>query len=192
MSTVPEVLHRYGVGLTESDVAESLDRAFRLLPGVDAAPLTAVEVDYLAEHGGDDAVEVIARWDPRAERAHRAARGAADVQQLAASTLSIEQAAEVLSVDRSRISHRLSVGALSAVSIGSRRRIPAWQFQDHAELPHLAQVVAAIPPDAHPLDVAALMTTSQDELAGRTPVQHLAGGGDPAPVAELLAGLTRW
>lgn len=192
MRTVLDVLHRYGVGLTESDVAESLDRAFRLLPGVDAAPLTAVEVDYLAEHGGDDAAEVIAKWDPRVERAHRAEQAAADFQQLAGSTLSIEQAANVLEVDRSRISHRLSVGALSVVRIGSRRRIPAWQFHGHAELPHLAQVVAAIPPDTHPLDVAALMTTSQDELAGRTPVQHLVGGGDPAPVTELLAGLTRW
>ena len=52
---------------------------------------------------------------------------------------------------------------------------------------------AKIAPRAAGLPVTvltALMHTSQAEFAGRTPLAWLAGDGDPAPVAELVAGLT--
>lgn len=84
-------------------------------------------------------------------------------------------------VDRSRISHRLSAGALYAITMGSRRRIPAWQFHNHRELPGLASMVAVIPAHAHPVGVDAcrdaLMSAAQDELGGRTPIARLASGG---------------
>lgn len=192
MSTVPEVLRRYGVGLSEDDIAAGLDTALQALPGATAVPLTDPEARFLADHAGPDAASIISGWDPTQEREHRAADLARVVEETIATTLGIDQAAERLGVDRSRISHRLSAGALYATTVGSRRRIPTWQFHNDTELPGLAVVVAAIPAQVHPLDVAALMTTPQDELAGRTPVEHLASGGDPAAVGDLVADLGRW
>lgn len=192
MSTVPEVLRRYGVGLSEGDIAAGLDRALQTLPGATAVPLTDAETRFLADHAGTDAAAIISGWNPARERERRAADLARVVEETIATTTSIDQAAEHLGVDRSRISHRLSAGALYATTVGSRRRIPTWQFHDGTELPGLAMVVAAIPTEAHPLDVAALMSTPQDELAGHTPVEHLVGGGGPAVVADLVADLSRW
>ena len=192
MVTVPEVLKKYGIALTEGDVAEDLDNALRTLPGSGAAPLTRAEVDYLAEHAGPAATAEVAIWDPARERERRAESAARAVDEVVATSLGLAEAARLIGVDRSRISHRLSSGSLYAVNVGSRRRIPDWQFHNRAELPGLAQVVAAIPSQVHPLDVAALMTTAQDELADRTPVEHLASGGDPTPVAELVTDLGRW
>lgn len=192
MSTISEVLRRHGIALTETDIAADLDRAFQALPGAGAASLTAGELDYLTDHAGGQAAQAIADWDPHAERQRRAAAATAGIEKLIASTFSIEQAAQAIGVDRSRISHRLTAGTLYAVTVGGRRRIPAWQFHDGHELPGLALVVAAIPTGAHPLDIAALMTTGQDELGGRTPVEHLASGGDARPITELLAALDLW
>ncbi|MBM9468409.1 hypothetical protein [Nakamurella leprariae] len=190
MSTVTEVLRRFGVGLTEADVAAGLADALESLPGTAAAPLTGPEIDYLTRHAGTGVR--VASWEPDQERERRAAAAAGAVERLVVGTMSIEQTATLLRLDRSRISHRLAAGALYAVTIGTRRRIPSWQFSGGAELPGLGVVVAAIPAAAHPLDVQALMTSPQEELSGRTPVEHLATGGDPAPVAELVADLARW
>lgn len=106
--------------------------------------------------------------------------------------MSIEQAASMIGVDRSRISHRLSAGQLYALTIGGRRRIPTWQLYNGRELPGLGAVVAAIAPGMHPASVEGVMTTPQDELDGRTPVEHLASGGNAAKVADLIADLGRW
>ena len=192
MTTVTEVLLRYDTDLTEADIADGLAQALQTLPGVGAEPMTEAEVGYLAANAGGDAAATIATWDPADEHRRRARNAAAAVERLAGGSLSIDQVAALLRVDRSRISRRLSAGALYAIPIGSRRRLPAWQFHDGAELPGLATVVAAIPADVHPLDVQAFMTTPQEELRDRSPVEHLEGEGDPAPVAQLVAELARW
>ncbi|HET7303572.1 MAG TPA: hypothetical protein VFJ12_03345 [Segeticoccus sp.] len=193
MQTVPEVLKRYGIDdLTEADIAEDLDRDFQRLPGPDATPLTEAEIAYLRAHGGEAAEEALTAWDARTERGRRAGAIARDSNAVTAESLSLDQTADLLGVDRSRISHRLSAQALYAITIGSRRRVPAWQFRAGAELPGLSAIVPSIPVRAHPLDVQALMTTPQDELGGRTPVEHLLSGGAPPQVVELLADLERW
>ncbi|HEY5877261.1 MAG TPA: hypothetical protein VIU11_00020 [Nakamurella sp.] len=192
MVTVEEVLRRYDAGLTESDLAEYLDTAMRRIPGAASAPITQGDMTYLAEHAGQGAAEVVASWDPDRERRQREEAAAEEAMDVIASTLSVEAAARLLGIDRTRISHRLSRRALWAVDIGSRRRLPDWQFRAGRELPGLAVLIEAIPSSVHPDDVAGLMTSPQDELDGRTPVDHLASGGDPGPVADLLADLTRW
>jgi hypothetical protein len=192
--TVRDVLARHDVSLTEEDVAETLERALTRLPSPAAAPLTSAEIDYLAGHAGPDTADALATWDPAGESAKRSEAVVAATASLVASTLGIEELARRLGVDRSRISHRISAGTLYSFTIGAsrRRRIPAWQLTDNGLLPGLAEIVTAIPTGAHPLDVAALMATPQAELNDRTPVQHLAGGGDPQPVAELFTALGVW
>lgn len=191
--TVRDVLARYDVSLTEDDVAATLERALKTLPTPTAVPLTATEVSYLAAHAGANTAETIGHWDPLTESQEHAASTAGAVSTLLGATLGIDDLARRLGVDRSRISHRISAGTLHSFTSGrSRRRIPAWQVGSDGLLPGLEHVVRAIPSHAHPLDVAALMTTPQSELAGRTPVEHLDGGGDPAPVTELLEALGTW
>lgn len=99
MSTVAEVLLRHGIALTESDVAAELDRAFQALPGAGAAALPAAERAYLADRASGDAARAIVDWDPQVERQRRAAVAATGIEQLIASTLSIERAVHAIGVD---------------------------------------------------------------------------------------------
>lgn len=191
--TVRDVLARHRVSLNEEDVAVALECALMALSAPAAAPLTAAEIDYLTEHADPVAAEAIKSWNPQSEYDERAAAAATASSKVLGSTLGIDECAEKLGVDRSRISHRISAGVLySFTAVGTRRRIPAWQFVGEDLLPGLGKVVRAIPAGAHPLDVSALMTTRQSELADRTPVEHLTSGGNPQPVVELLGALGRW
>ncbi len=192
--TVREVLARHDVSLTEAEVAETLERALESVPAPTALPLSAVEVGYLSEHAGPEAAEVIGAWEPAEDSRDRSGAVAGAAARLLGATLGIHDVAKRLGVDRSRISHRISADALYSFTVGSsrRRRIPAWQVTSAGLLPRLEVVVPAIPAGAHPIDVEALMTTGQDELGGRTPVEHLAGGGDPQPVVDLVEALGRW
>lgn len=192
MGSIQDVLDRYGVDLEEADVAEQLNRALGSLPSPAAAPLTRDELDYLGRFGDPEAGETVATWDPVLERQRRTARALAAVERTVTDTVGIDQSARILGIDRSRISHRLRDGTLYAFRVGSRRRIPRWQLDGARLLPGLSAVLAAVPAGIHPLDLQALMTTAQDELDGRTPVDHLASGGDPEPVAALVGALGRW
>lgn len=192
--TVREVLARHDVSLNEEDIATTLDRALEMLPVPSAVPLTAGEIDYLAANAGNDAAETVATWNPRGEFQQRAAAATSAAARLLGATLGIDEVANRLGVDRSRISHRISAGTLYSFTAGSsrRRRIPAWQLTADGLLPGLDSLVKAIPRGAHPMDVSALMSTPQPELADRTPAEHLEGGGDPRPVVELLQALGTW
>jgi hypothetical protein len=192
--TVREVLARHDVSLSEGDIAVALGRALDMLPVPSAVPLTAGEISYLAVHAGPEAAETMEAWNPRAEFEQRAAAETSAAAALLGASLGIEDVAKRLGVDRSRISHRISAGTLSSFTAGSsrRRRIPAWQLTAEGLLPNLGIVVKAIPDGAHPMDVSALMTTPQSELADRTPVEHLASGGNPQPVVDLLQALGAW
>lgn len=194
MASVGEVLSRYGISATEADIAAVLEDAFQQMPVAAAAAPAADTVDYLARHGGATAAAAVAAWDPDDEHQRRQQTVATAAAQVAASTLSVAEVADQLGVDSSRIRHLITdqPPGLYAVTVGGRRGIPAWQIYPGGLLPGLDQVVARIPASVHPLDVAAVMTTPQDEVAGRTPVDHLAGGGDPELVGRLVADLARW
>lgn len=192
MTTIREVLDKHRVDLTEDDLATELDHALRALSAPRAAPLTAGEIDYLTTHAGGTAAAVITTWDPTREHKRRTVGLARTVKQLVTESLSRAEAAKLLGVDPSGVSRRVKDKALWTYRVGSRARIPSWQFADGAPLPGLPLVVPAIPEGASALDVSALMNTTQDELGGRTPARWLAEGCDPAPVAELLADLNRW
>ena len=192
MVTVADVLKKHRVGMTEDDVARELDAAFTGLRQPAAAPLTESESAFLVAHAGPGADRIVGEWDANSERELRASAQARALHRVMAGSIDVQAAAGVLGVDRSRISHRLSAGTLYGTKLASKRRIPLWQFWDNEELPGLARVVRAIPAGAHPLDVEGVMSTPQDELGGRTPVEHLHSGGAPMPVEELLRELDRW
>ncbi|MGB7963042.1 MAG: hypothetical protein WCF12_08830 [Propionicimonas sp.] len=193
MDDLAGVLARHGVPMSSSEVVASLDAAFAEVSRAGAAPLSASETEFLRAHGGPRASEVLDQWDPAAEDVAQARAAVRRVAAAAQATMSIAEAALLLGVDRSRISHRLAQGSLWAFSVGRTRRIPRWQFTtDGRLLPGLAVVVASIPDGLAPRSVEAFITTPQPELDGRTPAVHLADGGDPRPVAGLLADLGVW
>lgn len=191
MSAVAEVLSRHGIDPGDQVFAAALDRVLAALPGAGAQPLPAAELQFLIEHGGPEAAG-LEQFDPAQASMAQAAAGLAAARDFYANSLTVSQAAELLGIDRTRVSHRIRSGALWSVKIASDRRIPAWQIDHTRPLPHLRDIITAIPAEADPLDIAALMTTPQDELGGRSAIQHLVGGGDPKPVTELIAQLSRW
>lgn len=190
--TVADVLRRHHIDLSEQDIAQPLDAALAGLSAAEATSLSASETEYLADHAGPGAAEKVGAWEAGNERQERGWTTVASVQDLVTSTVSIRRAAQLLGIDRSRVSHRLSAGTLYAITVGTRKRLPTWQFHGHHELPGLAALVSAIQPGTHPAAVSGLLATSQDDLDGRTPIEHLISGGAAEPVASLLEELTRW
>lgn len=66
---------------------------------------------------------------------------------------------------------------------------PVLQFAGRAQLPGVAQVVAALRDALEPLTIASWLTAAQTELDGRRPVEALRAGDVPAVVlaAQRLA-----
>ncbi len=190
--SLDEVLARHNVGITSVEFLAELDADLSRVTDPAAAPLSAAETVFLREHAGPAAGEVLDA-DPAAlvQDARRAE--VSRMTDLVAGSVGVAEAALLLGVDRSRVSQRLSAGSLWSFRLGRGRRLPRWQFTgDGRSLPGLDVVVAAIPAELSPESVAGFMNTVQPELEGQTPTSHLTGGGDPAPVAELVAGLGLW
>jgi len=191
MSTLAEVLGTYAPEISETDFADDLRLKFEQVHGTDDPALTAGELAFLTEHGGAAARDALAQWDPEAERDRRSRIVAASVQHVFTQTLSAAQVAELTGKSRSQITRDLNSKRLYGLSVGRHWRVPRWQFTEHAVLPGLAEVVPAVPEHLHPSVVEGFMTTGQDELEARTPIEYLATGGNPALVAEMVAELAR-
>lgn len=133
--------------------------------------------------------------EPRgiAEARPRVIAAAAGSRQAAVeSTISTKQAAALLGTADSNI--RRSIAAGRIYSIGRHadgHRLPAWQFVGQRALPHLSDVLDALPEDLHPLEVQSFFTTPQESLNGMAPAQWLASGGPAAPVEELAEDESR-
>ncbi|GAB89783.1 helix-turn-helix domain-containing protein [Gordonia rhizosphera] len=155
------------------------------------APLTAASVDYLKKHGGEGVAEALeVPIDAvRTQDVEAAARRAAE---LLATTVSVQEAADRLNLDRSTISRRIGRRRLWAIDLGGQKRIPTWQFTEHDTIPGLDRIVAAIPPGYAPQTIAARMTTPREELDSRTIVEYLIDGGDPTLAAEAVEALGQW
>jgi hypothetical protein len=186
------LLQRHHVGMTSEEVLGQLDFAFATIPGAGAAPLSTDEVRFLRAHAGVGAAAVIDSWSGEQERQARARSAVRELGDTLAGSMSIKEAAALLDVDRSRVSRRITGKGLWAFDINGSRRIPRWQFLGHGLLPGLDVIVPAIPRDATPVAVQAFMQTPQPDFADRTPIEHLAAGGDPTLIAEFVADLARW
>lgn len=184
------LLAKYQVDLTAQEVLDEIDSALASMPG--PSPLSQNEVEFLRAHAGASTADVIAGWSADTERQDRARAAVRQLTSTLASSASIKEAAAILSLDRSRISRRISGKSLWAFDVGGGRRIPRWQFVGGALLPGLDVIVPAISDTLSPAAVDAFMHTPQPDFGDRTPIEHLAAGGDPAVVARFVADLGRW
>jgi hypothetical protein len=187
VTTVLAVLHEHDLATSESQVAAELRILLDASPVAATFTLTSGEDDFLAEHGGIPAAS-------KRKLESLDARSAARAVLEAAESLSRAQAAELLNVDESRISHRVRDGSLySYPGASGRRRYPNWQFPGSKALPHLADVLARVPHGTHPVTLRTFMMTPDDALLLDerlvSPVEWLAAGGPAAPVAALAATL---
>lgn len=185
------LLARHHIDLTSEDVLGELDAAFAAIPGAGAATLSTTEVAFLAEHGGPNTTAVVKEWSANGERQARARVALQALTHAVAGSISAKEAAETLGVDRSRISRRIGK-TLWAFDIHGQRRIPRWQFLDATLLPGLEVIVPAIPRGITPAILDAFMQTPQPDFDNQTPIEYLAAGGDPQPVAGFVQDLNRW
>lgn len=188
-ATVREVLA--GVpGIDEADVAAMLSHALARAPL--AVSPSQPDLDFLAAHGDPETRERARSMTP-AVMAVATARVAARASLFAAaSTLSRDEMADVLGVDPNTVSTRVRRGQLMQWDVGARgARYPSWQVLGGHPLPHLRQVLGAVPDGVHPREVTALMTAEDDDLDGLTPARWLADGHDPAPVIDAVRSLGR-
>lgn len=194
-SAVPALdalLARHHVDLTGEEILDELDSAFAAIPAAGAAPLSMTEVQFLRAHAGPGAAAVIDAWSGDDERQARARTAVRELADALSGSVSIKEAAAILGIDRSRVSRRVTGKALWAFDLHGNRRIPRWQFLGGELLPGLDVIVPAIPRGATPAVVDVFMHTPQPDFDDRTPIEHLAAGGNPALVAGFVEDLARW
>lgn len=191
-SQVADELRRRGIEVSVDDFLQAVVDGIQQVPA-HAESATEGEIAVLREHGGPTAAKALAAPDglTRAAKALSliAARTASSV---IADSDDVPTVAARLGLDRTAIIRRIQRQALWSFDLDGRHRIPRWQFVDSQPLPHLSMVIPAIPHGAAPATVNALMHAPQEELDGRTPVEHLAAGGSPEPVAAMVAELDQW
>jgi hypothetical protein len=179
------VLARAGLKVTANEFLTLVEDAAKKLtsPQVDpAAHFTDAERVALTDAGLDLTPLSDSEVDPRA-------RTVAEQAVLRDTALSVNQAAERVGVDSSRIRHRISERRLIGWKDRGGWRLPAWQFSDTDVLPGLDTVLALMPIDQPALVLANFMTTPQEDLEigdrPASPREWLLAGGDPQRVAEL-------
>lgn len=186
--TLSELLAQYD--LTEDDLSTSLERRLSIQPLPTSAELTSGEESFWNRHAG---VALSDTDDTKPSPLARATDETVSVIGEAARSLTIEQAADLLGIHRSRVSHRLRDGRLYAYRLGTQRRLPRWQLTaDGQPLPGIETVLAALPTDLHPTAVEGFFTTPDPDLDGVTPAHWLASGGDPQRVVDEAAGIDQW
>jgi hypothetical protein len=176
------------LGMSAEDILSALEAVTAASPGSDdpAHHLSSGEADALRKSG---ALKV-AMPEP-AERA--STQTAARTALLAAAALTVKEVAAMLDRSEIRVRQRLAEHTLLGTRAGRTWRIPAFQFQDSAELPGWDKVMTAFPADVHPLTVKRFLDSDNPDLDAdggpTTPRQWLASGGDVGAVVELAAEL---
>ena len=188
--TLIEVLAPFGVG--EDEFVEELSRDLRAGPDSSATRLPEAEESLLRERGGI----VEAPGDTSSVRRAVLRASASNLADETRESLTVEQVAKLLLVDTSRVRHRVRDRALYGFKIGGGLRLPTWQFDRHDAIPGLRAMLAILPADIHPLEVAGLMITPDPDLVVAdepvSPRDWLIGGGDIGAVVALVADLDRW
>lgn len=158
--------------------------------------LSAEDAAFLRRHAG--VREATPRELAALER-RKAASAARELQH----TGSLPKVAGRLDVSEREVAGMMAAGLLYSYTLpGGEPRFPSWQFAYGRPLPHLAEVVAAIPAGSHPTAVRTVMTTPSPELMVEvldrpvselipeirvSPADWLGGGGSLEPVMALLA-----
>jgi len=123
------------------------------------------------------------------------ARTIVDYMALVETSLTAAAVARMLKVDASRVRQRLREGSLYGFEHEGEWRLPRFQFERQKVLPGLAEVLAAAPADANPLEVVEWFLWPNPELERSesgppwSPRQWLLRGLPAARLASLVRHL---
>jgi len=173
MSALDELLIRHHVDLSEAA------HALRLVLEP-AVPLTAAELDELADSGFD----VHARVDPGQALADEARR-----QIRVAEAYTGPQVAANNEISPGRVRSKAAAGELVFLLVDGVQRFPRFQFDEHGRIRSgLDKVSPHIPDDWSWAGYSNYLATPSLELDGRlvTPLEWLAAG---KPVADVVANM---
>lgn len=173
MSALDELLVRHRVDLSEAA------HALRLVLEP-AVPLTAAELDELADSGFD----VNARVDPEQALVDEARR-----QVQVAEAYTGPQVAANNEISPGRVRSKAAVGELVVLLVDGVQRFPRFQFDDRGRIRSgLDKVSPHVPDDWSWVGYSNFLTTAGLELDGRlvTPLEWLAAG---KPAADVIANM---
>jgi hypothetical protein len=111
-------------------------------------------------------------------------------KQLAANSITREDAAELLGISAQRVTDKLTARKLVGIKVGRECRLPAWQFDPDmpdSVLPDLNTLQTVFP--GGPVSLSQWILRPQPEFDGRNPREGLILHGS-APVIELAGVLT--
>ena len=115
----------------------------------------------------------------------------ADYMALLETSYSTAQAAKYLKVDASRVRQRLREHSLFGIDYDGEKRLPRFQFERQHVIPGMREVLAALPKELNPLDVAEWFLSPNPDLeidAQETPLsprEWLLQGQPVGPVVVL-------
>ncbi|WP_051265649.1 MerR family transcriptional regulator [Nakamurella lactea] len=189
MTTIEDILDKYGNGLTVKDFTAELDRTLSQSGRPDPAALSSHDRATLVAVGVPEA-------DLDADVANDLIRTRADnLVRLAGQSATVQQVAARLHRTEQRIRSAIADGTLYGIKLGRGWRLPLWQLTEDSPLPQLRRVIAAIPSGTPALAISNLMATPNRELflddAPASPADWLLAGGDPSRVEKLIADLLR-
>jgi hypothetical protein len=121
------------------------------------------------------------RFDEGAER-DPLVRSIADYMALLETSYTTSEAAKYLRVDASRIRQRLREHSLFGIDYEGEKRLPRFQFERKQVIPGIREVIAALPKDLNPLDVAEWFLSPNPDL------EMANEGGPVSPREWLLSG----
>ncbi len=166
--------------------AEIVERA--ATRDVEAASIGERDRETLAEFGIDTSRPASTE---DLMRSPTAIRGTGHHARIVAEAIPLADAAQRFGVDPSRLRQRIKEGTLIAVRRprGKGWLVPRFQVTESGELPHLAEILGAARRHLPAATVARVFELPNDEIDGASPCDWLAAGGDPAPIARIIAGL---
>lgn len=192
LTTVEEVLRAYGGGIGVDDFADQLKHALRNRVGPDPRALSGRDRQVLASIGVPEA-----DIDEHAPTAGRpVVDAAADLVAATSALLTAAQVATRLGRSTVRIRGAIADRSLYGVKVGRSWLLPPWQLIDDGPLPHLRDIIAAVPEETSAVTMTRVMTEPNDELFldgyPVSPRDWLIAGQSPIPVAQMIGQLYAW
>ncbi|MBA3780157.1 MAG: hypothetical protein H0X16_12840 [Chloroflexi bacterium] len=153
---------------------------------LDPTALTELEVRELREIGLNPVTDT--------EGSREATRSAtAKMTAIFADSLTVEDAAERMRLNQSRLRQMLLDRSLYGIKADGEWRVPAFQFSGERQVRNLGSVLRATPRNLHPVELFNWLVRPNPALRidGRpvAPLAWLESGGDPGPVAAIGAEL---
>ncbi len=193
VQNVEDLFLEMGIEGGTTAVAKAAATFIRLHPLYNTPPssndLSDTEVKLLREGGFPEITDSISLSD-------NLTIIAGEVGVMIASALSQMKAANLLSVDESRIRQRIGNGTLYAMAGDNNKKVlPRFQFTKTGTLPGLGKVLPAINNDVHPIAIQRFFLTPSEDLYSKelntilSPRDWLITRYSPEPVILIAADL---